>query len=468
MRAFEFLKEATLDSSTTYTSWPGYLSGILRGNISLGVKGEKKQGLELDDQSKQEVERLIAGLNKAADKRAYGNQIANTSISFVDGTSAKIKEIFKSADLKGSTDDSPKLQTRTAGLVSEGLLGAAMFAKLTARGGELTEAITSEDVWNVVSKLNADDDTTLTESVLDIDNKVSDSINLIIRLAVDVKDALLNPSYRPLFEDKVSSWVSYVNSDLAQKYADILYKNNRPDNITIRLEGMGGGKVDVVINVLDKEGNPTKKLEQVKLSVKLADSLIGQQARGKSAEEVYDNLQKLFSPLDIDFSEVKQDIIDGAMSSGIENQFAKAMEIAYRTAFLQLRSDSDNLSGDTRLVEKVAKLTDFHATSNDPEIQVIEQTPDSDYRLLNYKGLKKVLEQNNIDIDVEFTLGSSSKIEQGQMPRIRFFNANDKGPKGRLLDIRFRARGNYANHIIEPGSLLKELAAYRRFQTNKS
>lgn len=467
MRFFEFdtLNEATLDSGTTTTSWPTYLQGLLKGNISLGTKGETDQGLSLDTASKGIVQQLISNFSKALNKVEYGKKIANTDLTFDNGSSAKIKQIFKSSALKGSTDDAPKLQTRTAGLVAEGLLGAAMFAKLTARGGNLTEDITSTDVWDIVSRIKSDDNGVLTDTVSDINNQVSDSINLVVQLSVDIKEALTNPNYRPLFEDKVTSWVNYANSDLSQKYADILYKNNRPDNITIRLEGIAGGKVDVVINVLDKEGRPTKKLEQVKLSVKLSDSLIGQQARGSTHEEVYENLQKLFEPLDIDISSIKDKILKAALASGIQNQFVGAMELAYTTAAKQLTSMSSSTSADTSLASKVAKLTDHHATANDPQIQVIEQTPGADYRLLNYKGLKQVFEKNNIDLEVKYVAGASSKIEEGVMPRILFYDKNNQTRTGKLLEIRYRARGNYANHIIEPGPLLKELAAYRRFKS---
>jgi hypothetical protein len=467
MRAFEFtvINEAVLDTGTTYTSWPNYLQGLLNGNISLGTKGEQSQGLSLDNQSKKIVQQLIAEIPTAANKTDYAKQIANTTLNFTNGSSAKIRQIFKSSELKGSTEDTPKLQTRTAGLVSEGLLGVAMFAKLTARGGDLTDKITSKDVWAVVSRIKSDNDNILTATVNDVNNQVSDSVNLEISLAVDIKNALIDPKFRPLFEDKVTSWVNYVNGDLSQKYADILYKNNRPDNITIRLAGTEGGKIDVVINVLDKEGKPTKKLEQVKLSVKLADSLIGQQARGSTHEEVYENLEKLFSPLAVNLGSIKDKILKAALASGVQSQFAGAMELAYQEAAKQLKNETKDAKSDATLASRLAKLTDFHATGNDPEIQVIEQTPDADYRLLNYKGLKQVFEKNNIDLEVRYITGASSRIEGAVMPRILFFDKNNQTRKGKLLEIRFRARGNYANHIIEPGPLLKELAAYRKFKS---
>jgi hypothetical protein len=87
--------------------------------------------------------------------------------------------------------------------------------------------------------------------------------------------------------------------------------------------------------------------------------------------------------------------------------------------------------------------------------------------LLNYKGLKQVFAKNNIDVAIDYSAGVSSKIQEGSMPRIIFYDKNTPGKAGKLVEIRYRARGNYANHIIEPGSLLKELAAYNRFKKSK-
>lgn len=466
MRASDFLIETTLSTGTTYTSWPTYLNGLLSGNISLGTNGEKAQGLELDSESKAIIKSLIDGVYTAQDKGGYARQIANTVVKFTNGSQSKINQIYKSPGLKGSTDAIPALQTRTAGLVAEGLLGVAMYAKLIARGGDLTAEVVPENIWSIVDRIKPQGEDTLVDSVKDSNNKVSDNIYLTITLANDIQQVLVDPKYRPMFKEKVQSWCNYVNASLSQKYADTLYKNNRPDNVTIKLEGTRGGKIDVLINVLDKEGNASRKMEQVKLSVKLADALIGQQARGKSNEEVYANLQELFKPLGVDLSLKKAEILKAALISGVHNQFADAMAIAYKEAADQLSKFSKGEKNDATLAAKLANLADFHATGNNPEIQVIEADPGGDYRLLNYKGLAKVFIKNNIDVTVKYIEGTTSKFE-GTMPSIIFYDKNNPTSQGMLIKIRFRARGNYANHIIQPGSLLKELAAYNRFKRDK-
>lgn len=360
-----------------------------------------------------------------------------------------------------------KMPPRVRGLVAEALLGVAMYAKLIARGGELTAQITDADIWNIVDRIKPQGEDRLMDEVQDRNNLASDHILLAISLATDIQHFLTDPSNRQLFANEVANWVSYANSSLAQLYADRLYTNNRPDSITILLQGKEGGKIDVAVNVLDPQGRPTRKLEQVKLSVKLSSSLIGQAPRGKTADEVYTNLVELFKPLGVDLSGLKKEIEDAAISSGINQQFIDAVIIGYKEAAAQLIKASTSKSEDANLANRVANLADKHATGND-SIQVIEAGSDGNYRLLNYKGLKKVFAEYKINIAVEYISGTSSKIINKEIPMIRIFNSNDPTSNGLLVEIRFRARGGtsttYANHIIIPGPLLKELAAFKRFR----
>ena len=461
MRAREFLSEAKLAGSTV-TSWPGYLEKLLNStSISLGAQGEIAQNLELRPESKDVVQQSIDYFKTnpiTADDARY---LSSLSITFTDGTNATLGQIFKSAELKGTSAE--RAEVRSKGLVAEALLGVAMYAKLVARGGDLTEQITDQDVWTIVDRINPQGSETLTDSVNDVNNKVSDNINLEINLAIDVQHLLTNKQYRPMFLDTVSSWVSYVNSSLAQRYSDALYKNNRPDNVTIKLAGIEGGKVDVLINVLNGKGQATRKMDQVRLSVKLSDSLIGQVARGKTFDEVYDNLENLFGPLGVKLSGKKKAIVNAAMASGVQNQFINAMPIAYKEAVADLKKIAKTPAGDAKLAERVSGLLSWHATNDDPTVQVIEKLPGADYRILNYKDLKTVFKKNNINIAVEYQATASSKMVGAEVPRILIYDKNNPSRSGRLLEIRFRARGNYANHIIEPGPLLKELAAYNRF-----
>ena len=364
-----------------------------------------------------------------------------------------------------------KLSTRSKGLVAEALLGVAMYAKLIARGGDLISPISSQDVWNIVDKIKPSGEDRLEDTVNDRSHKVSDKIHLAITLATDVQHLLTDKQHRGSFRNEVDNWVNYANSALAQKYADVLYKNDRPDNVTIMLAGKEGGKLDVGINVLDAEGHATSKFKQVKLSVKLSDGLIGQVGRGGDPVEAYNNLVQLFSPLGVDLSPSKDAIIAAAIESGVKKQFIGGMNVAYEEAYRQLKALTGTPEGDAELALRLARLADHHATGNDPHIQVIEAGDTGNFRLLNYKGLHQSLAQQGRNIDVDLRWGSSSKIPGEKTPALRFYDVNNSGPKGRLIEIRIRGRGGYgkeyANNIIEPLSLMKDLAAFKRFRKSE-
>lgn len=365
-----------------------------------------------------------------------------------------------------------KFSPSVKGLVAEALLGVAMYAKLVARGGDLTADIEEKDIWNIVDRVKPKGDDEVGDSVTDRNNQVSDNISISVKMRTDVQAVFTNPEFRPAFADEIASWVKYANSDLGQRYADALYKNNRPDNISILLSGKAGDKMDVAINVLNAQGQSTKKHEQVKLSVKLSDGLIGQQGRGDNPQEVYDNLVKLFAPLGVSLESKKADILAAAEDSGIKQQFVPAMSIAYQEAYDQLMGILATAEGDAELASRVARLADYHATKNDPAMQVIATHGKGDYRLLNYKGLAEVFKEQSINITCQLSFGTSSKTGGAKTPSLTFFDANNPGPNGRLVNIRVRGRGGegreYANNIIEPLKLMKELAAFKRFRRPES
>lgn len=380
--------------------------------------------------------------------------------------------LVKHYETKTGEEAQAKFSPSVKGLVAEALLGVAMYAKLVARGGDLTAQINESDIWNIVDRVKPKGDDEVGDSVTDRNSLISDNISISIKMRTDVQAVFTNKQFRPAFADEIASWIKYANSDLGQRYADALYKNNRPDNISILLSGKAGEKMDVAINVLNAQGQSTKRHEQVKLSVKLSDGLIGQQGRGDNPQEVYDNLVKLFGPLNVNLEFVKEAILAAAEKSGIKQQFVPAMSIAYQEAWEQLLSILELPEGDAELAARVARLADYHATKNDPAMQVIATHGKGDYRLLNYKGLAELFKEQNIDITCQLTFGTSSKTGGAKTPSLTFFDKNDPGPNGRLVNIRVRGRGGegkeYANNIIEPLKLMKELAAFKRFRRPES
>lgn len=482
MRAREFLSEAGLIPSELSLSKHGglYLDNLIKaasqGPIQVSPKYQADYGtsVTLDPSTIDELNAYKVG--GPFPKKAKLNVI-NTSTN--QPQQIPWGAIFKSTDIKGR-----EFQVRTKGLVNEVLLGIAMYAKLTARGGLKTETIGDQEVWNVVNQIQNQSSQTIQLTVNDVNNQVSDNIHLKMAVTQDVLNVLLNQNYRVVFKGYLNSILNYVNSDLAQLYADKLYKNNRPDNVTIEMVGGEGGKIDVKINVLDPSGKSTSKKEQLALSVKMSHALIGQKARGKNAQEVFDNLQNLFEPLGVKFTD-PQSIITAAAESGIKNQFSQGVNMAYGEAYTQLKNILSKPKGDTIVTANLAKFLDQHSTGGDISVHIIE-LGETDYRLLSYKNLKNDFKTFNINIDVIYNQGSVEKYPGQIFPSLTFYNKNlgsnnteipqEKNLDGTsnekkiipssaiLVKIRYRRRGTYANHIVEPGDLIKELAAYRKFK----
>lgn len=465
MRAREIL-EASLSRVSTPSNWSTYLNNLANANnIQIGDSGQIKQNLVLDDTSKKIVNDLKQEVDTALAQGGNVNQLLSrvraTKVKFTDGSEYKIADIFKSTEIKGR-----QLETRSFGTAAEGLLGAAMFAKLTARQGDLIAEITAADVWAVIN--STQNNPTFSKTVNDINNQVADQITLETDLSIDVKNLFFEPSLRPRFDPYVEGFVRYANSSLAEVYANMLFKNNRFDNVTILLQGKKGSKIDVKINVLNDQGQATRKLEQVKYSVKLSKSLIGQMARGRNSQEVYRNLENLFKPLGVNFSkEKKEEILSNAEMAGIEMQYADAMETAYEEAAQQLKSlarTTNSVQGNAKFVADLANFVNLHATENDPTIQTIEVDSDQNYRILSYNQLFREIKNKKIDVDVDSSIGYSDKYK-APLPSITFFDrARGNNNQGKLLEIRFRFRGAYANHAIIPHPLLKDLATYRRYK----
>jgi hypothetical protein len=229
-----------------------------------------------------------------------------------------------------------------------------------------------------------------------------------------------------------------------------------------------GGKIDVLINVLDQAGQATRKLEQVKYSVKLSKGILGQVARGKTSEEVYQNLEKLFQPLGVDLSSVKQNVVDQSNASGVQTQYAGGMQVGYEEAYNQLNSLlSNKINGveqNSKFISDLCNFINIHSSKNDPSIQTIQVDETGKFVILNYNQLYKEIKRRNIEIEVALT-DSFNKERNISLPIITFYDQSQgNNQKGKLVEIRFRFRGNYANHAVIPGKLLKDLATYKRFK----
>lgn len=143
MRFYDILAEMATLQSTTPSSWPTYLTNLLKStNIATGPKGERLQGQSLGAKSQTHVAALIKDFEAAEDKRAAGKRIEDAEVLLVpSNVVVPIKYIYKSPELK--TEGKGKYWND--GEVAETLLGAALFARFISK-----DSITEEDVFAVI------------------------------------------------------------------------------------------------------------------------------------------------------------------------------------------------------------------------------------------------------------------------------------------------------------------------------
>jgi hypothetical protein len=142
MRSREFLSDSVL-RGTSSASWLGYLKNMLTASsLAIGEKGEKDSGLTLTDASKTIIKSLIKSIEvNGVDPKDIKDDIENTSLSFGNGKSYLIKQIFKGPEIKSGTGDASATEKKywNDGEVAETLLGAALFARFTSKQN-ITEA----------------------------------------------------------------------------------------------------------------------------------------------------------------------------------------------------------------------------------------------------------------------------------------------------------------------------------------
>lgn len=279
MRFFEFkLTESVLRGSSS-TSWPGYLRNMLSaGSLSLGASGEKAKGLVLTDESKEIIKALELEIRNAiasnANLETVKSKIESTEIFFTNSTSAPIKAVFKSPELRSGAAD-VKTGARTTkywndGEVAETFLGVALFARFKSK-----KEITVDQVYAEFKKLKP------TPGGFMMKGKRGN--NPVEMLAINkpannqaIEEISSNlPKFKREYPDAstellklIDASVSYVNQS-SKVFEAIAKTDNEPnaDRVIIKTDGVSdqsGTKADLQLKVGDYERLLSLKANYVK------------------------------------------------------------------------------------------------------------------------------------------------------------------------------------------------------------
>jgi len=348
-------------------------------------------------------------------------------------------------------DAKPKLPNK--GDTAEGLLGAALFAKLLDRQNGAIGQITTNDVWNVFDNLNPVSESDYMVRSKDLGG-ATDTVWFRLKVKNTVKMALEDPALRKSITNWMLSPVNYVNSPEGTAYAEEFYKNGTPDEIGVISDGLSAQtdkKTDVVTAVRDPVTNTIKR-EIMPVSLKAGADQFAQHSGSK-----WKAMESMFSMLGVDLSTV------GNLASEYEGyqknkEQIKAATKVYKTATDMINSRQTNEAEEAKFIQTVARALRFWATSDDDQVYVVSFGRSGKYDVLQFSQASLLPAMKGLKLRARFIPGDNPKIE-----------VYDENSNQMLFSIRTyiqqQDKGPYQRNVIEKGPLLSKVAdATGRYQ----
>lgn len=275
---------------------------------------------------------------------------------------------------------SPNTKSITnVGNISEGLLGGALIAKITARApnGKIRK-IKSSDIAQTITSMKSlrtkNGGKEKIEIELDVNRKAKDTIKLVLKLGKVVMSELFNLKNLIHLEKEMQAAASYVNSSRIEAFAEAMYNNDIDNKIEIDVDG--------ITNSLTTKSDVTLKTDKYvveKISLKA-----GMKASGRSIGQVGGNtwtsVLRLFhngiNPktghkeaglnLPLNTSKYEADYMKAVGEQPNNESVRKAIVGAYQTAV-----NLTNSIPKATLSKSVVNFLLFHAVRNDTDVTIL-------------------------------------------------------------------------------------------------
>ena len=387
-------------------------------------------------------------VNKGGDGYLFSNPTGQYIL--VTGTASSIGPCFNVYNGAKTDDPEDVGKITNRGETSEGILGAAMFAKFVKREpGEDIGTVTPADISGVLDSLKKTGEDQYEVEVEDYDNEHADRVTFVLRLKTGPYQDLMDPAKRTLLASEYSSAAAYVNSSDAERYSRYFYINGRADQITIMADGVTGEteqKTDVWVYVADEDGNPRK----LRLNTSLKVGGVGQfgQVSGDSEQ----TQQTLWNYFGVDVAPALDDFKSVLKNNGARDAFKQVYEYAADQMDQELRNASPK--DEANIVNSIATGITHFATLGDPKVELVDFS-DGGFKILRFNNLVNKLK--NIDLEATY-------IDSLTWPEVIIHERGN--PKNRLLKIRTKIenkpKGIYMRNLIEKGPLLEKLTEYKK------
>jgi hypothetical protein len=408
--------------------------------------------LTMQDTSELGDQEILNLPNVAVGKGGDGYLFSNPAGQYilVTGTSSAIGPCFNVYNGAQTDDPEDVGKITNRGETSEGILGAAMFAKFVKREpGEDIGTVTPADIGDVLDSLKKTGEDQYEVEVEDYDNEHADRITFVLRLKTGPYQDLMDPAKRTLLTSEYASAAAYVNTSDAERYSRYFYINGRADQITIMADGVTGEteqKTDVWVYVADEDGQPRKL--RLNTSLKVGGVPQFGQVSGTS-EETQQTLWNYFG-VNIDPS------LPAFRKATKADDPRAAFEKVYQYAAKQLDRELKNATAEQEasIINSIAQGITHFATLGDPKVELVDFSQGG-FKILRFNKLKEKLQTMNLAATYN---GSKTWPE---------VNIHERGnPDNRLLKIRTKKetkpKGIYLRNLIEKGPLLEKLTEYKK------
>jgi hypothetical protein len=342
------------------------------------------------------------------------------------------------------------------GDMAEGILGAALSAKMIKRGSENIGNVTVDDIKQVLGRAIKQSDNALFYSVEDKGSKIADKISFTLRLPTGSMDVIKDTSFWPRFDDLFAAAEHYANTSDAERYSNYFYKNGKVDEVIIESDGVSdqkGTKTDikaVVMTTNPKTGEPEKRtLKNIDISLKADSNIYGQHGTGglnATKETWLANAQKLFANFGVTLTMPAKAILIEDFWADIYTQAADQISRGL---------NAGGADRDIKFIDMVADVIIHQATGGNKDLKLIKFEKGLS-NIHSFSVLKKRLVDNNIQLDAKVS------VTPGGKPKISIFDKNN--PKNVLTNIRLYLGTTKASNYFEKGPLLNTLTKVEKQQ----
>jgi hypothetical protein len=445
MRFYQLIQEASIFSRGTYTY--GHKVKVAT-NSEKGQKLLKSIQQEVPDFGPEEVLTWVEQPSSNSTVVNFGKQADNERY-FVRSNDEGITIRATDKTIEGGMNHAGEAIKFNKGDIAEGVLGAAITAKLIKRGSDKIGDITSEDVKNVLSSAMAKANDTLIYEVNDRNSKIADKIVFSIKLTGPSLQIIGDKEQWPKFESLFGSSSHYANSVDAERYSEYFYKNGKADEVYITSDGLSGQKsrkTDVSVVVKDPATGTVRNLKNVDISLKADSKQFGQIGTGGLSggyEKWMASAKKLFEPFGI--------VMDDVVADSEQKNIVAFFKAAYLQAGEKLNQElaGANLNNETTFVEKIADVIFQQATLKVPNVRIVNLEK-GESSIHSFAALKQKMLSNKVDLTASTSIGRSG------YPTITI---SDKTSGKVLVKIRYFSTkiGDKSAHVFEKGPLLHDL-----------